>query len=221
MLFGPSEGPAALEKAVDELCHKAEQAVNDEYHYIILSDRGVDETHVPIPSLLAVSAVHHYLIEKRKRMQIAVVVETAEPREVMHFALLFGYGATAINPYLSFAVLDDLVKKNDLQLDFHTAEKNYVKSINKGLLKVLSKMGISTLRSYRGAQIFEAVGIASDVLNKYFRGTTSRIEGIGIEDIAKESIASHKKAFFSNDDKDLENKGLYAYRKDGEYHAWN
>ena len=154
-------------------------------------------------------------------MQIAVVVETAEPREVMHFALLFGYGATAINPYLSFAVLDDLVKKNDLQLDFHTAEKNYVKSINKGLLKVLSKMGISTLRSYRGAQIFEAVGIASDVLNKYFRGTTSRIEGIGIEDIAKESIASHKKAFLANDDKDLENKGLYAYRKDGEYHAWN
>ncbi|NLU38131.1 MAG: glutamate synthase large subunit [Bacteroidales bacterium] len=221
MLFDPSEGPAALEKAVDELCHKAEQAVNDEYHYIILSDRGVDENHVPIPSLLAVSAVHHYLIEKRKRMQIAVVVETAEPREVMHFALLFGYGATAINPYLSFAVLDDLVKKNDLQLDFHTAEKNYVKSINKGLLKVLSKMGISTLRSYRGAQIFEAVGIASDVLNKYFRGTTSRIEGIGIEDIAKESIASHKKAFFVNDDKDLENKGLYAYRKDGEYHAWN
>jgi glutamate synthase (NADPH/NADH) large chain len=132
MLFNPAEGSSALEKAVDELCHKAEQAVNDKYHYIILSDRGVDENNVPIPSLLAVSAVHHYLIEKRKRMQIAVVVETAEPREVMHFALLFGYGATAVNPYLSFAILEDLVNRHELQLDFHTAEKNYIKSINKG-----------------------------------------------------------------------------------------
>ena len=223
MLFDPKEGPSALEKAVDELCNKAEQAVNDKYHYIILSDRGVDENHVPIPSLLAVSAVHHYLIEKRKRMQIAVVVETAEPREVMHFALLFGYGATAVNPYLSFAVLNDLVKKHDLQLDFHTAEKNYIKSINKGLLKVLSKMGISTIRSYRGAQIFEAIGISSAVLNKYFRGTTSRIEGIDLEDIAKESIAAHRRAFSDEytDEEALQNKGFYSYRRDGEYHAWN
>jgi glutamate synthase (NADPH/NADH) large chain len=223
MLFDPKEGAAGLEKAVDELCHQAEQAVNDKYHYIILSDRGVDANHVPIPSLLAVSAVHHYLIEKRKRMQIAVVVETAEPREVMHFALLFGYGATAVNPYLSFAVLEDLVKKHDLQLDFHTAEKNYIKSINKGLLKVLSKMGISTLRSYRGAQIFEAVGIGPKVLNKYFRGTTSKIEGIDMEDIAKEAITAHARAFGEDaeDLEKLENRGNYAYRRDGEYHSWN
>ncbi|HNW49608.1 MAG TPA: glutamate synthase large subunit [Prolixibacteraceae bacterium] len=223
MLFDPKEGPSALEKAVDELCQKAEQAVNDEYHYIILSDRGVDENHVPIPSLLAVSAVHHYLIDKRKRMQIAVVVETAEPREVMHFALLFGYGATAVNPYLSFALLNDLVKKHDLQLDFHTAEKNYIKSINKGLLKVLSKMGISTIMSYRGAQIFEAVGINSKILNKYFTGTTSRIEGVDLNDIAKEAIAIHQSVYsdvYSNNEL-LPNKGIYTYRRDGEYHAWN
>ena len=222
MLFNPAEGPSALEKAVDELCHKAEQAVNDKYHYIILSDRGVDENNVPIPSLLAVSAVHHYLIEKRKRMQIAVVVETAEPREVMHFALLFGYGATAVNPYLSFAILEDLVNKHELQLDFHTAEKNYIKSINKGLLKVISKMGISTIRSYRGAQIFEAVGLSSKLLSKYFRGTSSRIEGIDIEDIAEEAIATHNGAFEVKSDSDyLENRGIYSYRKDGEQHAWN
>lgn len=222
MLFNPAEGPSALEKAVDELCHKAEQAVNDKYHYIILSDRGVDENNVPIPSLLAVSAVHHYLIEKRKRMQIAVVVETAEPREVMHFALLFGYGATAVNPYLSFAILEDLVNRHELQLDFHTAEKNYIKSINKGLLKVISKMGISTIRSYRGAQIFEAVGLSSRLLSKYFRGTSSRIEGIDIEDIAEEAIANHNNAFRLNDNGNyLENRGIYTYRKDGEQHAWN
>jgi glutamate synthase (NADPH/NADH) large chain len=222
MLFNPAEGSSALEKAVDELCHKAEQAVNDKYHYIILSDRGVDENNVPIPSLLAVSAVHHYLIEKRKRMQIAVVVETAEPREVMHFALLFGYGATAVNPYLSFAILEDLVNRHELQLDFHTAEKNYIKSINKGLLKVISKMGISTIRSYRGAQIFEAVGLSSRLLGKYFRGTSSRIEGIDIEDIAVEAITTHNNAFRMIDNGNyLENRGIYTYRKDGEQHAWN
>ncbi len=223
MLFNPEDGPSALEKAVDELCRKAEQAVDDHYHYIILSDREVDENHVPIPSLLAVSAVHHYLVKKKKRMQIAVVLETAEPREVMHFALLFGYGATAVNPYMAFAVLEDLVKKHDLQLDFHTAEKNYIKSVNKGLLKVLSKMGISTIRSYRGAQIFEAVGISAEVLSKYFKGTVSRIGGIGLEDIARESIAAHRMAFGDEVTAydTLQNKGIYSYRRDGEYHAWN
>ena len=224
MLFEPAKGGYALERALDELCQKSEQAVTDEYNYIILSDRGVDETHVAIPSLLAVSAVHHYLIEKRKRMQIAIVVETGEAREIMHFALLFGYGATAVNPYMAFAAINEVVKKGELQLDFHTAEKNYIKAVNKGLLKVLSKMGISTIRSYRGAQIFEAVGIGKSVLDKYFRGTVSKIGGIDIKDIQTEAERAHKYGFSGqtfDDSWTIDNMGLYAYRKDGEYHAWN
>ncbi|MDD4821908.1 MAG: glutamate synthase large subunit [Bacteroidales bacterium] len=221
LLFPLNEGAKGLEQAIDELCKQSEQAVDEAYNYIILSDRGVDKDHAPIPSLLAVSAVHHYLIDKRKRMQIAIVVETAEPREVMHFALLFGYGATAVNPYMSFAIIEDQVKKHLLQLDFHTAEKNYIKSVNKGLLKIMSKMGISTLRSYRGAQIFEAIGIGSSVLNRYFQGTLSKIEGIDLEDIARESILPHQEAYQEEGSGLLSNLGLYAFRKDGEFHAWN
>lgn len=223
MLFEPEKGVNALESALDELCQKSEQAVIDEYNYIILSDRGVDKKHVAIPSLLAVSAVHHYLIEKRKRMQIAIVVESAEPREIMHFALLFGYGATAVNPYMVFASIDKLVKDNELQLDLHTAEKNYIKAVNKGLLKVMSKMGISTIRSYRGAQIFEALGISQSVIEKYFRGTISEIGGIDIHDIQDEAINAHQLGFGDNfnESKLMDNLGLYAYRKTGEFHAWN
>jgi len=167
MLFDPSKGAEGLKKAVDNLCRNVEKAVDDGKNYIILSDRGVDAHNAPIPSLLATSAVHLYLVEKRKRMQIDIVVESAEPREVMHFALLFGFGANAVNPYLVFAVLSQQVKSGEIQLDFDTAKKNYIKSVNKGLLKVLSKMGNSTLRSYRGAHIFEAIGISSSILNKY------------------------------------------------------
>ena len=135
---------------------------------------------------MAVSAVHHHLINCRKRMQIDIVVESAEPREVMHFALLFGYGASIINPYMSFAIIEQLVNKKEIQLDFEKAQHNYIHAINKGLLKILSKMGISTLRSYRSAQIFEAIGIHTDVINKYFEGTVSRIGGIGLEEISQE-----------------------------------
>ncbi len=240
----------SLETALDNLCEQSERAVDEGYNYIILSDKGLNEKQAAIPSLLAVSAVHHHLIDKKKRMQIAIVVETAEVREVMHFALLFGFGASAVNPYMAFAILDDKVKKHEIQLDYHTAEKNYIKAINKGLLKILSKMGISTLRSYRGAQIFEAVGISSKVLDKYFRGMTSRIEGIDLEDITRDTLISHFDAFgddigdgrrgapvcapnFDNipeyvyDPKGahagapLPNVGIYSWRKNGEYHAWN
>ena len=164
-----------LQNAVDQLCIDAEKAVDEGKNYIILSDRGITEKMAPVPSLMAVSAVHHHLIKKRKRMQIDLVVESAEPREVMHFALLFGYGASIINPYMSFAVIDKLVKDKAIQLDYKRAEENYVNSVNKGILKIMSKMGISTLRSYRSSQIFEVVGIHPDVIDKYFAGTISRI----------------------------------------------
>ncbi|NDV94064.1 glutamate synthase large subunit [Dysgonomonas sp. 521] len=222
MLFDPKQGGAGLEKAIDEMCRNAEKAVDNGSNYIVLSDRGVNPDNAAIPSLLAVSAVHHYLIERRKRMQIDIVVESAEPREVMHFALLFGYGANAVNPYLALAVIEDLVKKGDIHLDFHTAMKNYVKSINKGLLKTMSKMGISTLKSYIGAQIFEAIGISTGVINKYFKGTTSKIEGIDINDIASDTIEAFYEAFEDDFvDPSLVSQGIYAWRRNGEYHAWN
>ncbi|MDR1517242.1 MAG: glutamate synthase large subunit [Dysgonamonadaceae bacterium] len=223
MLFNPKGGAAGLKKAIDDLCLSVEQAVDEGKNYIVLSDRGVDATHAPIPSLLATSAVHLYLVEKRKRMQIDIVVETGEPREVMHFALLFGFGANAVNPYLAFAILNNKVKSGDIQLDFATAKKNYIKAINKGLLKVLSKMGNSTLRSYRGAHIFEALGISSSVLDSYFKDISSKIGGIDLEDIAREVAQPHKEAFDPNDNEPfhLKNLGNYAYRKEGVNHAWN
>ncbi len=223
MLFDPKLGAAGLEKAIQELCLSVEKAVDDGKNYIVLSDRGVDATHAPIPSLLAVSAVHLYLVQKRKRMQIDIVVESAEPREVMHFALLFGFGANAVNPYMVFAIINDRIKAGDIQMDLETAKKHYIKAVNKGLLKVLSKMGNSTLRSYRGAHIFEAIGISSAFLDKYFKGISSAIEGIDMEDIANEVIKPHTEAFFpqEGDTTQLKNLGQYAYRNDGEKHAWN
>ena len=160
IVFEVSKGKAGLQEALNDLCKKAEQSVTDGVNYIILSDRFVDDTHAAIPSLLAVSAVHHHLISVQKRVQTALIVESGEIREVMHAALLLGYGASAINPYMAFAVLDELVRKGDVQMNYETAEKNYIKAIRKGLFKIMSKMGISTIRSYRGAKIFEAVGSA-------------------------------------------------------------
>jgi glutamate synthase (NADPH/NADH) large chain len=221
MHFEASKGAQGLKSAVDQLCLDAEKAVDEGKNYIILSDRGIDREKAPIPSLLAVSAVHHYLIEKRKRMQIDIVVESADPREVMHFALLFGYGASIINPYMSFAVIDKLVKDKALQLDYQKAEENYVNSINKGILKIMSKMGISTLRSYRSSQIFEAVGIHRDIIDRYFTGTSSRIGGIGFSEIAEEVLRPHAKAFAEIRLPEIFTEGLYAFRKHGEKHAWN
>ncbi|MFV0537059.1 MAG: glutamate synthase large subunit [Dysgonomonas sp.] len=222
MLFDPKKGADGLRQALDELCKNAEKAVDNGSNYIVISDRGVDKDNAPIPSLLAVSAVHHYLIERRKRMQIDIVVESAEPREVMHFSLLFGYGANAVNPYLALAVIEDLVKKGDIHLDFETAMKHYVKSINKGVLKTMSKMGISTLKSYLGAQIFEAIGISSAVVDKYFKGTTSKIEGIDLGDITSDTLEAYYEAFEEDFiDPSLINQGIYAWRRNGESHAWN
>lgn len=222
ILFPVADKAEGLQKAIEEICRKAEEAVDSGKNFIILSDRGVSEAMAPIPSLLAVSAVHHHLIDKRKRMQIDLVMETAEPREVMHFALLFGYGASAINPYLAFGVLDNMVKHKVLQIDYQKAQDNYIKSVNKGILKVLSKMGISTLRSYRASQIFEAVGIKEEVINKYFYGTVSRIGGIGLEELAREALISHREAYLENRNLDLlPNPGFYHFRNGGEQHAWN
>lgn len=222
ILFDPKKGAEGLEKAIEEVCLKAEKAVDKGSNYIVLSDRGVDKDNAAIPSLLAVSAVHHYLIDRRKRMQIDIIVESAEPREVMHFALLFGYGANAVNPYLALAVIEDLVKKGDIHLDFYTAMSHYVKAINKGLLKTMSKMGISTLKSYLGAQQFEAVGISTKLIDKYFKGTTSKIEGIDLGDIASDTIEAFYEAFEEDfDNPALISQGIYQWRRNGESHAWN
>ena len=219
--FEADRGEDGLRSALDQLCSDAEKAVDEGKNYIILSDRGIDKKKAPVPSLMAVSAVHHHLINKRKRMQIDIVVESAEPREVMHYALLFGYGASIINPYLSFAVIDKLVRDKAIQLDYQKAEENYINSINKGILKIMSKMGISTLRSYRSSQLFEAVGIHSDITDKYFPGTISRIGGIGLSELAEEVLIPHRKAFSEELKQEFLTEGLYSYRKHGEKHAWN
>ncbi len=221
MHFDAKRGAEGLRDAVERLCLDSEKAVDEGKNYIILSDRGINVDKAPVPSLMAVSAVHHHLIRKRKRMQIDIVVETAEPREVMHFALLFGYGASIINPYMSFAVIDRLVKEKAIQLDYQKAEANYINSINKGLLKIMSKMGISTLRSYRSSQIFEAIGIHPDVINNYFSGTISRIGGIGLTEIAEETLIPHRRAFSAESFSENLNQGIYSFRKNGEHHAWN
>ena len=222
ILFEASHGKAALQEALSALCKKAEEAVSEGANYIILSDRGIDAEHAAIPSLLAVSAVHHHLISVQKRVQTALIVESGEIREVMHAALLLGYGASAINPYMAFAVLDDLVQRKEVQMNYDTAEKNYIKAVCKGLYKVMSKMGISTIRSYRGAKIFEAVGLSEELLKTYFGTAVSTIGGIRLEEIAKDYIAFHDAGFNPEEVSHLlPNVGLFSYRKDGEKHAWN
>lgn len=221
ILFDAARGAEGLREALNELCKKAEAAVDEGVNYIILSDREIDAAHAAIPSLLAVSAVHHHLISVQKRVQTALVVESGEIREVMHAALLLGYGASAINPYMVFAILDDMVKKGDVQLNYETAEKNYIKAVCKGLYKVMSKMGISTIRSYRGAKIFEAVGLGSEVLSTYFGTPSSSIGGVGLESIAKDYQAFHDAGFAKEVDDLLPYIGQFSYRKDGEKHAWN
>lgn len=222
MLFEVGRGKVGLQDALNQLCKKAEESVNDGVNYIILSDRGIDAEHAAIPSLLAVSAVHHHLISVQKRVQTALIVESGEIREVMHAALLLGYGASAICPYMVFSILDDLVAKGDIQMNYETAEKNYIKAIRKGLYKIMSKMGISTIRSYRGAKIFEAVGLSEELLNAYFGTSTSSIGGIRLEEIAKDYIAFHDAGFIPKVVPDLlPNIGQFSFRKDGEKHAWN
>jgi len=218
ILFEMSKGEEGLRQALDELCHQAEASVDEGVNYIILSDRDIDETHAAIPSLLAVSAVHHYLISVGKRVQTALIVESGEIREVMHAALLLGYGASALCPYMTFAILDDLVKRHKIQEEYATAEKNYIKAVDKGLKKIMSKMGISTIRSYRGAKIFESIGLSEDLLKRYFGTEISTIGGVGLKEIARDAIRLHEQA---KEQTMLQNQGQFAWRKDGIKHAWN
>jgi len=229
-LFTVASGEAGLQVAVDELCKSAVSAVNDGCTLLILSDRGVDVDRVPIPSLLATAAVHHHLIRAGLRMKCGLIVETGEAREVHHFALLVGFGAAAVNPYLVFetyldlAVEGMLVDANGAALDLAKVTKNYTKSIDAGLLKVFSKMGISTLMSYRGAQIFEAIGLNADVISRFFTDTPSRISGIGLAEIARESLARHTIGFPGDPDAEspeLDTGGEIMWRRRGEQHMWN
>lgn len=221
MLFDASQGETGLREALERLCKEAARAVSEGANYLVLTDRDVDVSMAVIPSVLAVSAVHHYLISVKKRVQTALVVETGEMREVMHAALLLGFGASAVNPYMAFAILEDLVAKQAVQLNYETAEKNYVKSLCKGLLKVLSKMGISTIRSYRGAKLFEAIGLSEDLVETYFGSISSKVGGIGLAEIARDAVQMHKAGYDEDLSEVLEHKGIYSYRKDGEKHAWN
>ncbi len=225
ILFDGRKGTEGLRDALDALCHEAEKSVDEGYNYIILTDRDVDDLYAAIPSLLAVSAVHHYLISVGKRVQTALIVESGEIRETMHAALLLGYGASALCPYMTFAILDDLVRRHQIQEDYATAEKNYIKAVKKGLFKIMAKMGISTIRSYRGAKIFESIGLSESLLRTYFGTEVSSIGGIGLEKIAADAIAMHHNAYAMGvDDTEptfLPNQGQFHWRRDGIKHAWN
>jgi glutamate synthase domain-containing protein 2/glutamate synthase domain-containing protein 1/glutamate synthase domain-containing protein 3 len=224
-LFPAAEADIGLERALDGLCRRASLSIQDGYTILILSDRGINSQYAPIPSLLAMTAVHNHLVREGTRTQVAIIIESGEPREVMHYALLIGYGASAINPYLAIETLEDLSLRGYLPegLTYDKAVYQYVKAVNKGLLKVFSKMGISTLQSYRGAQVFEAIGLNKAVVDKYFTGTSSRIEGVGLEVLAREAAMKHELAFQPMQDTDTELPvgGSYAWRVRGEYHLVN
>jgi len=225
MLFAAEEGARGLERALDQLCRRASLAIKSGYTLLILSDRGIDPDYAPIPSLLALAAVHNHLVREETRTQVALIIESGEPREVMHFALLIGYGASAVNPYLAIESLEDMVKRGLLpsQITFEKALLNFKKSVNKGLLKTFSKMGISTLQSYRGAQVFEAIGLNKPLVEKYFTGTVSPVEGVGLDVLANEAVLKHRHAFFpvTESDTELAVGGNYHYRVRGEYHLFN
>jgi glutamate synthase (ferredoxin) len=223
-LFAPKSGVSGLEAAITEICAKADQAIADGVNILILSDQGVNPDNAPIPALLAVSGLHHHLIRTGTRTRVGLVLESGEPREVHHFALLIGYGCGAINPYLAFETIKDMIDQRLLvNVEFKTACKNFIKSATKGVTKVASKIGISTIQSYRGAQIFEAVGLNQDVIKKYFTWTASRIEGADLEVIAKEAIARHTHAFPDRpaSGNTLDVGGDYQWRKDGEAHLFS
>ena len=209
--------------AVDELCAQASQAINDGYKFLILSDRGVNEEWAPIPSLLGISAVHHHLVRECTRTEVGLILETGEPRDVHHFASLIGYGAGTINPYLVFETLVDMERDGYMPegVDATTAEVKFIKAINKGLLKIFSKMGISTVQSYCGAQIFEAIGLNRTLVDRYFTGTPSRIEGIGIREIGEETLRRHAMAYEPAPIRQLDFGGEVHYRVQGEHHNWN
>src|SRR2546422_1089590 len=224
ILFEAAQGPAGLEKALQGLCRNVSKAIEDGYNVVVLSDRGVNKDWAPIPSLLAWAGVHHHLIREGTRTRVGLVLESGEPREVHHYSLLIGYGCGAINPYLAFESLDDLIRQGLLTgMDHKTACKNYLKAAMKGVVKVISKMGISTVQSYWGAQIFEAVGLQQSLIDKYFTWTPSRVEGVGIEVIAQEGLDRHQRAFPARpvNGRALEAGGQIQWRDDGEYHLFN
>ncbi|HLJ48393.1 MAG TPA: glutamate synthase large subunit [Bryobacteraceae bacterium] len=225
MQFRVDGGGKELERSLDGLCRRASLAIKSRYTLLILSDRGTDEEYAPIPSLLALTAVHNHLVREGTRTQVALIIESGEPREVMHFSLLIGYGASAVNPYLAIETLEDMALRGRLgpSITFETALRNYKKAVNKGLLKVFSKMGISTLQSYRGAQIFEAIGLNKGLVDRYFTGTQSRIEGVGLDVLAREAKVKHDYALraLKESDTELEVGGNYQYRVRGEYHLLN
>jgi glutamate synthase (NADPH/NADH) large chain len=223
--FRADNKAGSLQKGLDRLCRYAVDAVDDGFEVLILSDRAIDSEHAPIPSLLATAAVHHHLILKGKRGQVGLVIEAGDVWEVHHFACLIGFGATAINPYLALSTIRDLKLSNKIEtdLDAEQLKKNYIKAINDGLLKVFSKMGISTLQSYQGAQIFEIIGLNKNVVDKYFTGATSRIEGMGLDEIAKETLAKHQFAFTRKElpFERLPVGGIYQWKRKGEFHLFN
>ncbi len=223
--FSVLEGEAGLKRALDGLCRRASLAIKAGYSLLILSDRGIDEEFAPIPSLLALTAVHNHLVREGTRTGVALIIESGEPREVMHYCLLIGYGASAINPYLAIESIEELAASGELPdgISPEMAVKNYLKAIDKGLLKVFSKMGISTLQSYRGAQVFEAIGLNKELVERYFTGTASRIEGIGLDVLANEAIAKHQFAFrpLSDSEPELAIGGNYQFRIGGERHLLN
>ncbi len=224
ILFKVSEGGSGLKQAMDSLCEEASQKIKSGANIIVLSDRGINKQMAAIPALLAVSGLHHHLIREQVRTQVSLVIESAEPREVHHFALLLGYGASAINPYLAFESIKDLIDKKILpNMDGHKAEHNYIKAVVKGIVKTLSKMGISTIQSYQGAQIFEALGLDQSVIDRYFTWTPSRIGGIDLDVIAREAGMRHQTAFGDHGTKEkvLETGGTYQWRRNGEYHLYN
>jgi glutamate synthase (ferredoxin) len=222
MLFDREHGEQGLEWALDRLCYLSSQAIADGYDILILSDRQMSKYRVPIPALLAVSAVHHHLIREGTRTHCGFVLESGEPREVHHFALLLGYGATAINPYLAFETIHDQILNRELEIDEEEAEQNYTKAIKKGVVKIISKMGISTIQSYLGAQVFEILGLDKGLVTRYFGRTPTRIGGIGLNEIADEALARHKRAFFPDVyEQTLEIGGNYQWRQAGETHRYS
>ena len=224
ILFKVADGPGGLEQAMDQLYGRLSQAIADGYNVVVLSDRGVNREWAPIPSLLAVGGAHHHLIRQGTRTRVGLVLESGEPREIHHFSLLIGYGCGAINPYLAFQSLNDLIRQGLLTgMDHQTACKNYLKAAMKGVVKVISKMGISTIQSYWGAQIFEAIGLKESFVDRYFTWTPSRIEGVGIEVIGQEVLARHQRAFPDRpvNGHTIESGGQYQWREDGEVHLFN
>ena len=223
MLFRVAEGPEALGAAVEGLCREASQAIKEGYEFLILSDRGVNEEWAPIPSLLGIASVHHHLVRDCTRTEVGLIVETGEPRDVHHFAALIGYGAGTVNPYLVFESIVDMERDGYFPegLDAQTAEGKFIKAINKGLLKIFSKMGISTVQSYCGAQIFEAIGLNHELIDRYFTGTPSRVEGIGIREVGDETLRRHRMAYEPAPIRQLDFGGEIHYRIQGEHHNWN